>query len=174
MPAPVRDRRQLRSNLVLRHVEQEMQILFVGREAGDGAREEAEIDVMPGGRRKPWAIPRNVWNATAGDRTTREEVAAGEAWVATSKCDELPRKAKYLAIGLDKSPVEPRDLVVLAVRVVVAALGMQHLVAREQHRHTAGEHEERKEVSRLAAAHAQHPGVRGIALDPAVPAQVVV
>jgi len=45
---------------------------------------------------------------------------------------ETPRELEKVAIGV--GPIEPRDLVVLTVAVVVAALRTAHLVAAEQHR----------------------------------------
>ena len=71
-------------------------------------------------------------------------------------------------------PVEPRDLVVLAPRVVVAALRAAPLVAAEQHRHALREQQRREEVPLLARAQRVDRRIVGRPLGPAVPRAVVV
>jgi hypothetical protein len=41
-----------------------------------------------------------------------------------------------IAVSVEASPLEPTDLVVLAVGIVVAALRPSDLVAHQQHRYT--------------------------------------
>src|SRR5205823_4157699 len=62
-----------------------------------------------------------------------EELRAPEDRVLPAERDQPPRELMELAVGL--LPVEPRELVVLAPRVVVAALGAPELIAAEDHRH---------------------------------------
>ena len=57
-----------------------------------------------------------------------------------------------VGVPLEQAPVEPADLVVLAVGVVVAALRPAHLVAHQQHRRAGGEQRQREEVLDLAVA----------------------
>src|SRR6202035_5196184 len=75
--------------------------------------------------------------------------------------------------GADR-PVDPGDLVVLAVRVVVALLGAPHLIAREQHRNALGQQQRGQEVALLPGAQGQDGRVVGGAFDAAVPGPVVV
>ena len=51
------------------------------------------------------------------------------------------------AMPLEQRPVEPADLVVLAIRVVVAALRPTHLVAHGEHWRSDGEQEQREQSS---------------------------
>src|SRR5256885_4527452 len=58
----------------------------------------------------------------------------------------------------EQRPVEPADLVVLTIGVVVAALSAPHLVAHEHHGHPRGEHRHGEEVldrksTRLNSSH---------------------
>src|SRR5690606_22446456 len=71
-------------------------------------------------------------------------------------------------------PAQPGNLVVLAVGVVVAALGVPDLVAAPQHRNALREQERRDEVPLLLRAQGADARVVGGSLDAAVPAQVVV
>ena len=71
-------------------------------------------------------------------------------------------------------PVEPRELVVLAPRVVVAVLRAAQLVAAEQHRHALREQQRRQEVALLARAQRVDRGIVGRPFDAAVPRAVVV
>src|SRR5450631_1371502 len=79
-----------------------------------------------------------------------------------------------MRIALAELPVDPGDLVVLAVDVVVATLGPTDLVAVGDHRDPLAEHERGQEVALLLPAQGVDGGVVGLALGPAVPGPVVV
>ena len=49
-------------------------------------------------------------------------------------------------------PIEPADLVVLAIGVVVAVLGPAEFVAARQHRHALGKKEGGEEIAALSGA----------------------
>src|SRR5450759_1094839 len=78
-----------------------------------------------------------------------------------------------MALVLRESPVDPRELVVLAVDVVVASLGSADLVAVGDHRDTLAQQKGGQEVALLLPAQGVDGGVVGLALDPAVPGPVV-
>ena len=86
--------------------------------------------------------------------------------------DQPARELEQAAI--DVLPVEPGDLVVLAVGVVVALLGPADLVAAEQHRHALREEQRGQEVALLARAQRVDRRIVGRAFDAAVPRSVVV
>ncbi len=75
---------------------------------------------------------------------------------------------------LQQRPVHPARLVVLAVRVVVAALRPAELVARHQHRHPRRQQQRRQQVAQLPAPQHPDPDIVRLALRPAVPRPVVV
>src|SRR2546428_10985223 len=64
-----------------------------------------------------------------------------------AKRDEPARELQQVTV--DVLPIEPRDLVVLTVRVVVPALRASNLVAAKQHRHTLRQKQRREEVALL-------------------------
>ena len=70
-------------------------------------------------------------------------------------------------------PIDPRELVVLAVRVVVAALRSAELVAVADHRHSLREEKRRQEVAFLPLAQGIRRRIVSCPLGAAVPAQVV-
>ena len=84
--------------------------------------------------------------------------------------DELEQRAP---VGVEV-PVDPGDLVVLAVRVVVAALRAPELVAVADHRHALREQHRCQQVPLLPFAQRADLGIVGRSLGAAVPAQVVV
>ena len=83
------------------------------------------------------------------------------------------RLGELQQFGVGSGPVHPGDLVVLAVAVVVAALGPSQFVAVGDHRNTLGQQQGGDEVSLLAAAQSVDLGVVGRPLDAAVPRPVV-
>src|SRR6204780_2395258 len=72
------------------------------------------------------------------------------------------------------APVEPADLVVLAVGVVVAPLCPPDLVAGDHHRHALGKQQYRGEVLDLPLTEVLDRRVGGLAFYATVPAVVVV
>src|SRR5208283_4659223 len=100
-----------------------------------------------------------------------KETAAAEDRVGLAEGDEPFGVVLQLSVGL--GPVEPGDLVVLAVGVVVAALGPAHLIAAEQHRHAEGQQQGGEHGAGLAGAQREDAGVVGGAFGAAVPGVVV-
>ena len=74
---------------------------------------------------------------------------------------------------LRKIPVEPGDVAVLAIGVVVAVLGAAELVAGEQHRRALREQQRRQHVALLPLAQRDDRRVVGRALGAAIPGAVV-
>ena len=85
--------------------------------------------------------------------------------------DQAARELQQILVG--RFPVEPRDLVVLAVGVVVAVLRAADLVAAEQHRHALRQQQRRQEVAHLAVAQREDLRVVGRPFGAAVPRAVV-
>ena len=55
---------------------------------------------------------------------------------AQPEVDQLSHETMKTSVLLEKAPVEPGELAVVAVRVVVASLGAAHFIAHQHHRHT--------------------------------------
>ena len=102
-----------------------------------------------------------------------EEPAAAEDRVVAAQLDEPLRERDEVELVLVEVPVDPRDLVVLAVAVVVAALGAPELVAVQEHRHALREQEGREHVALLAQSQGVDLLVLRRTLDAAVPGAVV-
>jgi len=71
-------------------------------------------------------------------------------------------------------PREPADLIVLAIRIVVAVLGAAELVTGAKHRYTLAQEERGEKVSPLAVSQCVNGLVRRRSLGTAVPGIVVV
>ena len=100
-------------------------------------------------------------------RLAVKEMAAAEDSMRTPERDQPLSEREQGAVFV--LPVKPRDLVVLTVGVVVAALRSTDLVAAEQHRDALGKQERREEVSPLPSADFEDFGVVGRSLDTGVP-----
>src|SRR6478752_5534179 len=74
---------------------------------------------------------------------------------------------------VDRRPVEPADLVVLAVGVVVAPLSAAELVTSQQQWYARREQQSRKKRPLLPSAQREHVGIAGWPLSSAVPRAVV-
>ena len=82
----------------------------------------------------------------------REEAASTQHGVVAAQVDQRARELEVALRLLAEVPVHPRRGVVLAVPVVVAALGAAELVAVGEHRHTLREQQRGEEVALLAPA----------------------
>src|SRR6185503_4056 len=106
------------------------------------------------------------------DRSAVQPAAPPQHRVLAPELCELARERDELVVAV--LPVEPRDLGVLAIAVVVAVLGAAHLVAAEQHRYALRQEQRREEVALLAPAQPLHLRIVGRTLDTAVPRSIVV
>src|SRR5262249_39985398 len=112
------------------------------------------------------AMPLDILSpkSAASDRATR--LAQG---------DHPLEKAEQVAVLLKPIPVDPGHLVILVVRIVVAVLSVEELVAGTEHRGTVGQHQQTTKVFHLPTAQRQDVFQQAVvALPTAVPAQVVV
>ena len=89
----------------------------------------------------------------------------------TAQGNEAPGEVQQCSVGF--GPVDPADLVILAVRVVVALLSVGHFVTSQQHRRTLRQQECGQQVASLAVPQCVDVRVVGGTLHPAVPAAVV-
>ena len=63
-----------------------------------------------------------------------ERNALGHNAAALAKSYEHLHESVDVRVSLQEAPVEPADIRVLAVRIIIASLGSAHLVTHEQHR----------------------------------------
>src|SRR5687768_16117250 len=127
----------------------------------DQDAERARIRVMPVARGHLMAermTPAHILMLAIDPPRALEEGVALQTGRMLAQREQLPdeRGEPYAARGV--IPVDPADLVVLAVGVVVAGLRAAELVARQQHRHALRDHERRKHVADLTLAQLGHRG----------------
>src|SRR6185369_16138883 len=77
------------------------------------------------------AVPPDISNAGPIDGAAEKIVPSQKDGVRMTQRDQTRRERQELAVGV--FPIDPRDLVVLTVRVIVATLRASDLVAGEQH-----------------------------------------
>src|SRR5215203_813868 len=85
--------------------------------------------------------------------------------------DQILCKVKQALIGL--LPIDPRDLVILAISIVIALLGTTQFIACYQHGHTLREEKCSEEVALLFFPKGQNGPVVCRSFQPAVPGAVV-
>src|SRR5262249_14301903 len=117
--------------------------------------------------------PDNVADRIAANRAVLEETAPPEDAMSATQADQLAGEPQQL-IAILGLPVEPRELVVLAVGVVVATLAVTALIAREQHRHALRQEQGGEEIAHLAAAQRKDRGIVRRPFGATVPAAVVI
>ena len=101
----------------------------------------------PSGVNQPMSSTSDPWMGRPWKKRRRRNTG----WSRRSSISRLGEREQRLVVGVEL-PVEPGDLVVLAVGVVVAALGAADLVAAEQHRHALRQEQRGEEVALLPRA----------------------
>ena len=145
-------------------------VFFFDAIAGESDAQASDVGLLPilfGHFMPIRSKPGQVFNVGAVDAAALEKLPAAEHRMVAPQGDHVAREVAQLLV--DVLPIEPRDLVVLAVCVVVPALRAADLVAAEQHRHTLGEQQHRDEVALLPMAQAQHLRVVGGSFCATVP-----
>src|SRR6516165_3584798 len=110
---------------------------FAGRPAQNIPKRQRNriVPILVGRLFTRWSNPGDVFDTGLGEHLPAKKARAREHAMAPAKVDQIADEtAEILVFGSDMLPVEPRDLVVLTIRVVVAALSPADLVAGEQHR----------------------------------------
>src|SRR5205807_3874890 len=115
--------------------------------------------------------PGDIGRPRAADGPSLEPAPPPEDRMLFAQCGQAPREVEQNEVGV--LPVVPGDLVVLAVRVVVAALRAADLVAAQDHRHTLRDEQRREQVLALPAPLRDDVRIVGRTLGAAVPRSVV-
>src|SRR5215468_4862873 len=118
--------------------------------------------------------PREVLDGGAVDAPPLEEQPPVEDRIVETQPDDPAREVELTHGRPGEGPGVPGQLVVLAVRVVVAMLGAPRLVAGQEHGDALGEEEGSEEVACLALPQRVHAWIVGGSLRAAVPRGVVV
>src|SRR5258708_2158955 len=150
---------------------------------GDGLTVEEETDgagkaVLPVLVRHDLPVgaePADVSGIGAVQRTAHEPASTLEDGMLVAEVDDPGEEGQQLTVLLIAGvlPVEPGELIVLAVGVVVASLRAADLVAAVDHRHADGEQQGAEEVALLAGAQGVHLLAIGGSFFPAVPGAIV-
>ena len=94
--------------------------------------------------------------------------------MASAERDHAAEEAEDIVVFFHERPIEPVDLVILAIGVIVPALCASDLVAGHKHRNALGEHENSCKVFNLPVAQGLDVGTIRLSLCSTIPAQVLV
>ena len=119
-------------------------------------------------------MPREVGIAKSEIVAMAQIILIAEHLVLTTEMDDLLEIAEDVGILLQIAPIEPRYLVVLAIGVVVALLGITHLIARQHHGDALADHQHGDGILHLTVAQADDGSIVGFALATTIPAVVMV
>ena len=103
---------------------------------------------LSAGRREPC----DVFPRCALRRASLQESTTPEHRVQTSKRQQSTRERQHLLAFVIQMPIDPAQLVVLAIGVVVAVLRAPHFIAGREHRHALRKQERRQQIAFLPRA----------------------
>src|SRR5262249_32283449 len=108
------------------------------------------------------------------DRLAVKETAAMEDRLLVEDAGDTADKLQKRRFPLGWLPVQPSHVVVLAISVVVAALGAQHFIAALQHGDALGQEKRRQDAPHFGFPYIRHLVVLGRTFLSAIPTVVVV
>src|SRR5437773_10381967 len=91
-----------------------------------------------------------------------------------AELNKPPGKLQKLILLFITLPIEPADLVVLAISVVIAVLRPAPLIAAGQHRHALRKKKRRQEISALTFAQGIDLCVIDRSFDAAIPREIII
>src|SRR5579863_2258117 len=92
--------------------------------------------------------------------------------MSTAKGDHPLCEAMDLFVLFEQAPVKPANLVILAVGIIIAALGSAELIAAKQHGNPSRDKQGYQEILDQAVAHAVDACILARPFDPAIVAVV--
>jgi hypothetical protein len=98
-----------------------------------------------------------------------EESVPSQYRMRLAQANHRGRKGQQVLLVGVEIPVDPRDLAVLGVDVVIAVLGSAQLITVRQHRNALTHHHRGNEVPLLPQPQRVDRGIVGVALYAAVP-----
>src|ERR687892_2175523 len=106
--------------------------------------------------------------------TVMEELAASKDRLGAPDLDGGAHEVTPSSLLVGQLPMEPGELVILAIRVVVPLLRLAELVAGQEHGDALRHHQRRQEIALLLPAQGVDGGIVGWALGPTVPTVVLI
>ena len=174
MPGAARQAGQTETPALAAHVEQDAQIGLLRRDPRQGETQTGVAGGLPARGLAIGPLPGDVRPGVILAGTAGQETPPPQARVTLAQRHQPRDESAHGVLGRDLGPVEPAHRVVLTPGIVIAALGAQHLVTRQDHGYPLAEEKDGHEVAGLAPAQGENGLVLGLALGPAVPAQVLV
>ena len=118
--------------------------------------------------------PKNVLDVRALDRSSLKEIPAVKNGMVFSQSNQAPDKAEQFGIGGFRIPIDPTDLIVLAICVVVSQLRVANSIPGQQHRNPLREKQRCQKVALLTGAQGLHLWIVGWPFHAAIPTSVIV
>src|ERR1700722_10970831 len=84
------------------------------------------------------------------------ESIATDRRMSLAERDHIFEESEYIGVRIQSAPVQPDNLSVLVVGIVVAALSVHELVAGDQHRYPGGEHQHAAKILNLPLTQGDH------------------
>src|SRR5882724_1443882 len=134
-------------------------------------------------RRRPFFVahlapagiePHHIPNLRAAYPAALKEFWTAKYRMRLAKPDQLSREIQKLLLLFIVPPIEPGDLVVLTISVVIALLRSSPLVATQKHRHALRKKKCGQKIPPLPFAQSVNLGVVGWTFDAAIPGEIVV
>ena len=122
-------------------------------------------------QRIPWRsrVNRDIREAAPG----RAKIPA-HAFMLFAECYDISRKLQHGAVPVTIIPVQPADLIVLAVTIVVAELRVREFIPCREHRRTTAHHQNRHCIFHHADPERFDLRIQARSLTPAIPAAVII
>ena len=149
-----------------------MEIIILG-ETPDGKRKLVGIGIVPAWIEEAATVPIDISHPILIGLSSKK-VFAAQVGMSLAKGNHQLEEPEQLSVLLDQFPIEPTDLVVLAIRVVIASLRASYFIPGQDHGDPLREHENGEKVLDLALAQRINRRTARLPFHAAVPTPILV
>src|SRR4030067_1857240 len=91
-----------------------------------------------------------------------------------NECNQLADKPQQISLSLDILPVEPAQLIILAVGIVIAVLRAANFISHQDHRRTLGDQQDGEKILKLLHPQTLNRWIIGGSFITTIPAEIMI
>src|SRR5260370_31092084 len=147
--------------------------IIILRSAPDSKCQPARVGIIPAGTVQLAPMPVDIFLPLC-IRFAGKETSTTQVNMVPAERNYVFEEPEQPLILLHQLPIEPANLVILAISIVVSLLRPPDLISAQEHRNASREEQNRRKILDLQLAQRLNVGIVRCSLDATIPAQIIV